>query len=354
VQLGGVLTCAISSCVGRSAINPIEFVYHAVPPEGVPKEEHSPNLHAISTHFNKVSLWVATEIVTARTPREQAAIWKRFIKLAKRLRGLNNFNTLMQVISGLGNAATKRLKQARALLSPKLLSQLSQLEAIFLPMHNFQNYRAAIQAASPPVLPYLAMYLRDLTYISDGNSTYLSVMANEPLPLNWEKQRLFWEHVQRLRTYFPDDRNPYASTIQMERVLRSYLLNLRVLDNENLYNHSRIMNPIMVREEPSTFTSNNNNHHNHHNHHHHRHHRRSSSSSNNNTSSGKNSSTSPASSPRLLASTSPRSKSSRRRVLGSRTSSRRLQRSTSGPNLSQQVVKKNPLFGKQHPIRPRS
>eukprot|EP00007_Cunea_sp_BSH-02190019_P005384 CAMPEP_0174247992 /NCGR_PEP_ID=MMETSP0417-20130205/42853_1 /TAXON_ID=242541 /ORGANISM="Mayorella sp, Strain BSH-02190019" /LENGTH=1283 /DNA_ID=CAMNT_0015327853 /DNA_START=178 /DNA_END=4026 /DNA_ORIENTATION=- len=236
------------------AINPIEFVYHVVPPNGTPKEEHSPNLHAISTHFNKVSLWVATEVVTARTPREQASIWKRFIKLAKRLRELNNFNTLMQVISGLGNAATQRLKQARGLLSPKLLSQLAQLEEIFLPTQNFQNYRSAIHAASPPILPYLAMYLRDLTYISDGNSTYLAVLANDPqLLLNWEKQRLFWEHVQRLRTYFPDGRNPYMASIQPDRLLRSYLLNLKALDDENLYNHSRIMNPIVVREEvPAT------------------------------------------------------------------------------------------------------
>jgi RasGEF domain len=33
---------------------------------------------------------------------------------------------------------------------------------------NYANYRAALATSTPPVIPYLGLWLRDLTHIEDG------------------------------------------------------------------------------------------------------------------------------------------------------------------------------------------
>ena len=51
--------------------------------------------------FNTVSQWVATQVVVGTTVKKQASSWKKFIKVARHLLSLNNFNSLMQIMSGL-------------------------------------------------------------------------------------------------------------------------------------------------------------------------------------------------------------------------------------------------------------
>jgi len=38
---------------------------------------------------------------------------------------------------------------------------------------NFGNYRDALKMASPPCIPFLGLYLTDLTFIEDGNKNHL-------------------------------------------------------------------------------------------------------------------------------------------------------------------------------------
>lgn len=41
------------------------------------------------------------------------------------------------------------------------------------PQKSFQNYRNALRACKPPAVPYLGVYLQDLTFIEDGNPEQL-------------------------------------------------------------------------------------------------------------------------------------------------------------------------------------
>ncbi|KAJ1655371.1 Ras guanine nucleotide exchange factor bud5 [Coemansia sp. RSA 25] len=40
------------------------------------------------------------------------------------------------------------------------------------PDHNYANYRAILRRSQPPLLPFLGLYLTDLTFLEDGNPTY--------------------------------------------------------------------------------------------------------------------------------------------------------------------------------------
>lgn len=40
------------------------------------------------------------------------------------------------------------------------------------PQHNFRHYRHELRQRKLPVLPYFGIYLRDFTFINDGNEKY--------------------------------------------------------------------------------------------------------------------------------------------------------------------------------------
>ena len=58
-----------------------------------------------------MSYWVATEIVLTSSAREQASLVKKFVQVCKECLALNNFNTLMEILSGLNHVAVQRLKR---------------------------------------------------------------------------------------------------------------------------------------------------------------------------------------------------------------------------------------------------
>jgi RasGEF domain len=232
-------------------LKPLELLYKVAPPpdkRANSTESLTPTLNALAHRFNTVSYWVATEVVMAASPKQQAARWKLFARVAKRLRELNNFNTLMQVITGLGNAAVARLKRAKEHVRPKYLDLIAEYEQLFAPLQHFASLRAAMSAvaADPtrPMIPYLAMYLRDMQFIKDGNPTTIADGAHELV--NFDKMRMFAERIDTLHLY---TRNPYLEMLAVEPAVRNGLLSVKPLSEQNLYNHSRLMNPIIVDSE---------------------------------------------------------------------------------------------------------
>lgn len=52
---------------------------------------------------------------------------------------------------------------------------------------SFKNYRAALRTAVQPTLPYLGIYLTDLTFIEEGNKNEIGSGM-----INWNKVRFFF------------------------------------------------------------------------------------------------------------------------------------------------------------------
>ncbi|KAJ2890319.1 hypothetical protein GGI21_006212 [Coemansia aciculifera] len=65
-----------------------------------------------------------------------------------------------------------RLKQTWALLPKKFNIMCKRLHEAMDPDHNYANYRAILRRSQPPLLPFLGLYLTDLTFLEDGNPTY--------------------------------------------------------------------------------------------------------------------------------------------------------------------------------------
>jgi hypothetical protein len=135
------------------------------------KETKAANIHALISHFNKMSFWVATEIVTSDQIKEQVKRITKFIKLAGYLRDVGNLNAVMEVISGLNSLPVQRLRSAWRAVPSKHISALKKMEDLMAPSQNFLKYRQELKAGTSTmgfVVPYIGVHLGDLVHIAEG------------------------------------------------------------------------------------------------------------------------------------------------------------------------------------------
>ncbi|KAE8610402.1 hypothetical protein XENTR_v10012110 [Xenopus tropicalis] len=163
-------------------------VFKAIQPEELSscgwnkKEKYSsaPNAVAFTRRFNQVSFWVVREILHAQTLKIRAEVLSHYIKTAKKLYELNNLHSLMSVVSGLQSAPIFRLTKTWALLSRKDKATFEKLEYVVSKEDNYKRLRDYINSLKmTPCIPYLGIYLSDLTYIDSAYPSTGSILENE-------------------------------------------------------------------------------------------------------------------------------------------------------------------------------
>lgn len=147
--------------------------------------ESYPNVRKYTAWFNKLSMWIAYEIVTTMNKKKQIEVVKRFINLAKKLQEMKNFSSLMAVLAGLNMAPVSRLKKMWKKIT-KGRKFLQEAENVMAPYNNFNNYRVLLATSTPPLIPLVAVHQRDLLFITDGNPSIVS--HNNQKLLNFDKQ----------------------------------------------------------------------------------------------------------------------------------------------------------------------
>lgn len=151
--------------------------------------------------FNYVSSWVATRICMEERVKDRVRLISKMIQVAQKLRAINNFNGLMAILSGLNRGPVYRLKQTLAELEKKKEGRVyrvwQELVALTSSDHSYNVIRKAIKSVSPPSIPYLGMYMTDLTFIEEGNKKFLT----EHKLINFYKRRLTAATIGDIQTY---------------------------------------------------------------------------------------------------------------------------------------------------------
>lgn len=71
-------------------------------------EERSPNLNKFTEHFNNMSFWARSKILTLGDAKEREKHVIKFIKIMKYLRKMNNYNSYLALLSALDSAPIRR------------------------------------------------------------------------------------------------------------------------------------------------------------------------------------------------------------------------------------------------------
>ncbi|KAJ3452671.1 guanine nucleotide exchange factor [Anaeramoeba flamelloides] len=132
----------------------------------------TPNLIGMIERFNNTSLWIVSTILSYEKVKMRSHIITKFIKCGKVSIRFGNFNTAMEIVAGLNNSAIRRLRKSWALVLEQDIKDFEDFSVLLSSRKNSQNLRNAIseiEKTKKPLLPYLGMFLSDITFIEDGN-----------------------------------------------------------------------------------------------------------------------------------------------------------------------------------------
>lgn len=127
------------------------------------------NVRAMSTISTDLANLVVDCILQMEDTAKRAKLIKHWVKVANKCLELNNYDSLMAIICSLNSATITRLKRTWEMVSVKTKSTLENLKCIVEVSRNYAILRQRLQNHVPPCLPFVGMYLTDLTFVDNGN-----------------------------------------------------------------------------------------------------------------------------------------------------------------------------------------
>lgn len=146
--------------------------------------------------FNRISIWCASEIVSVQDLKERVNMLRKFISIAEHCYELKNFNALMALTASMNLTAVQRLEKTWSLVGNSYKSSFDKFTNLMSTKQNFQNYRSLLNNTKLPLVPYLGVFLRDLTFIDEGNSDYF-----ESGLINFDKLILMGNFIVDIKYY---------------------------------------------------------------------------------------------------------------------------------------------------------
>lgn len=129
----------------------------------------APNVKAMTALSTDLSNMVAGTILQHPELKKRAAVIKQWIKIAQSFLELHNYDGLMAIICSLNSSTITRLRKTWDAISQKRKDALRNLQEIVEPAQNNKVLRTKLHDHVPPCLPFLGMYLTDLTFVDIGN-----------------------------------------------------------------------------------------------------------------------------------------------------------------------------------------
>uniref|UniRef100_A0A8B9UPJ0 Rap guanine nucleotide exchange factor 3 n=1 Tax=Anas zonorhyncha TaxID=75864 RepID=A0A8B9UPJ0_9AVES len=157
------------------SIHQVEMIHYIVGPQQF-HEVTTANLERVMRRFNELQYWVATELCLCPEVGRRAQLLRKFIKLAAHLKEQKNLNSFFAVMFGVSNTAVSRLAKTWE-----------------DPSWNHRVYRLAVAKLSPPIIPFVPLLLKDMTFIHEGNRTLAENL------INFEKMHMMAKTVRVLQ-----------------------------------------------------------------------------------------------------------------------------------------------------------
>ncbi|KAJ2757554.1 hypothetical protein H4S06_003125, partial [Coemansia sp. BCRC 34490] len=135
-------------------------------------DSRSVNVRQMSRWCTQITRWISVLILSETTPDRRCRMLKYAIQLGTHLLALKNYDGVMAIRAAIFSAAVMRLKRSWTILPKKFNIMSKRLHEALDSDHNYASYRSVLHRSQPPLLPFLGLYLTDLTFLDDGNPTY--------------------------------------------------------------------------------------------------------------------------------------------------------------------------------------
>ncbi|KYQ92065.1 RasGEF domain-containing protein [Tieghemostelium lacteum] len=196
------------------------------------KTVRAPNICKFIDHFNNVSFWLQTLLVKSGKVKDRVSILKKIIALGESFVQLNNFYGAMEVLSSLESSSIARLHRTWEMLPAASSQSLQNLQKLLSPMGSFKEYRERLKLATSACIPYIGVFLSDLTFIHEGNPD-----MKEGTLINFLKQKDIASIILSIQQY----QNTYYYFEVNEKITKE--LNMRGIDSDTIWKMSLTAEP---------------------------------------------------------------------------------------------------------------
>ncbi|XP_039593644.1 rap guanine nucleotide exchange factor 5 [Polypterus senegalus] len=208
-----------------NCIHEQELIYYTFSRQG--SGPNTFNLDLLLQRGNEVQLWVMTEILLCTQLCKRVQLVKKFIKIAAHCKAQRNLSSFFAIIMGLNTSAVSRLNQTWEKVPGKFRKLFSELETLTDPSLNHKAYRDAFKKMKPPKIPFMPLLLKDITFIHEGNKTFLDNLVN------FEKLHMIADTVRLIRLCRTDQLGN-DSTQKDQSEVKNYVHHLHIIDNQQM------------------------------------------------------------------------------------------------------------------------
>lgn len=199
------------------------------------------NVRAMSTLSTDLANLVADTILHLEDAKKRAIIIKQWVKIASKCLELNNYDSLMAIICSLNSSMVLRLKRTWELVSAKTKARLEELKTITDVGRNYAVLRQRLQNHIAPCIPFVGIYLTDLTFVDVGNGTTRQLPGETGREgvsvINFDKHMKTAKIIGQLQSF----QVPYrlAAVPEMQEWMESQIQRVRSSDQANVQSYYR-------------------------------------------------------------------------------------------------------------------
>ncbi|KAJ6247095.1 ras guanine nucleotide exchange factor i-related [Anaeramoeba flamelloides] len=161
-----------------------------------PKLKHKAiNVLKLIYKFNDLVSYYIEKILECEGLTERSEVIEKLIEMGDFFLRFNNFDCLIGIISAISCSPINRLKFTKEEVSSRSWDIFEELEDVTSEDHSYRNYRDALTQAENPVIPYIGMYLTDLTFILDGNPDNIDGL------INFAKRKMLFLTIDKIQSF---------------------------------------------------------------------------------------------------------------------------------------------------------
>ncbi|KEF51926.1 uncharacterized protein A1O9_11915 [Exophiala aquamarina CBS 119918] len=197
------------------------------------------NVRAMSTLSTDVSNLVSDSVLQLEEPKKRAAIIKQWVKIANKCLELHNYDTLMAIVCSLDSTNLKRMRKTWEAVPPKTKTIFEDLRKVVDISRNYAVLRQRVQSHLPPCLPFIGVYLTDLTMVDSANPSTrpLNNDDSKMTVINLDKHIKTAKIISALQKY----QIPYRLTevSELQTWMQDQLIRVRSAGDKSFHLHYR-------------------------------------------------------------------------------------------------------------------
>ena len=208
------------------------------------------NVRGMSRLSTDLANLVADSILQVEDPKKRATIIKQWIKIANRFFELANYHSLMAIVCSLSQSTITRLKKTWEVVSTKTKSTLEHLKTVVSHDRNYAALRQRLQNHVPPCVPFVGLYLTDLTFVDAGNQPTRQLPGPSPSEesrsvINFDKHVKTAKIISELQRFQIPYR--FVEIPELQTWMQDQLVRVRTTDQSDVvrdyYRRSLLLEP---------------------------------------------------------------------------------------------------------------